>query len=804
VLKRTENREKSCKPLGEKHRRRPTGNLQEESEGDGWTFCQSEKPRGQGLTEEQVKKTTKQEVVEFIRQESLKVIRIGMNKNPFDDDWNKPEFFEPRQEEWIEGYLKGRWQLGLICGVKAKNGMYIVVWDADSKEAYEVVQPYEQQTTVVISGGEKLKKTDKVGKEVSRHFYFYSDTLPRTRRSHDKGDGTPEYDFLSKGAQACLPTTIHPLTHRESYFLNKVSPMIWKGEIEFDFKRMIEEKFGVQAAQKKEEIDIMKILLGVKQGERDWSGIIVATWYRKEGKSSEETFGLMKEWNQRNDPPMGKAQGDIDEDSWIRAKIASAWRGEGPYRLNFVVRETFNSEEIEKAEHLLNHPEEALHFMHEANEDIVREHKTKILILLLMFGKQSLEVTGKSGSGKSELVKKVLQCLPKEWYDVVSGLTDKALRWLEGELRILVITERRGMKTGEEGTAEYDIKVGISEGEIKVIFPEKGPDGKLHKGERTTRIGSFVFTSTDPAPPPELENRIFNPVSDESEEQNIAVLDFIAREQAKASMDRTTKHCDQQRKVLRYYFEKLETDTHKEVIIPWLSLVFERFFKPNANDPAVRRYAYKLVGLIQTVSKVFMKKLPTLNGELVATPEIFWYVWQVGAEVIFSDLIEMNPRQLKVWSIVDALLKEESFVSVSKISEKCGYGPMQVRRFLQFFESKSLIEIEKTANRWDVRRLGKTQLELANRTTKLAVSLAELKKEYENWLKKVGNEATSGGEEIKLIDPVTSLAPSCCPDAYVFQLGEVSKLKIAAEAANNAVQLAGKEPLESFENAFKN
>jgi hypothetical protein len=745
---------------------------------------------------------SRQEVVDFVLKNGIYVVRLGQNKNPIDKDWTNPAVYEAKQNEWLEGFLHNFWYLGAICGVKCKNGYYLVVWDADSKEAYEVAKQFENRTTAVKSGGEKSKKTDEVGKEISRHLYFFSRTLPPTKRQHKEGQ--PEYDFQGKGAQVCLPMTIHPKTHREYVFLNNVAPMIWEGDIYFDFMQMVNQKLGKEEKESSEKIDITMLLNGVDQGNRDLAGIQIATWCRIKGKTQDEAIEVLKAANAKNKPPIGSEPGDVDEDSWIKAKVASAWRGEEPYHFSFIEHEPFTEKQLKEAQELIDNPDRVPFYIHEALADVVREDKTKVLLVILIFAKQSEEVTGKSGSGKSEMVKRALECFPKEWYDVVSGLTDKALRWFEGELRILVITERKGMQTGEEGNAEYDIKVGISEGEIKIIYPEKGPDGKLHKGEKCVRIGCFVFTSTDPAPPEELENRINNLVSDESVEQNKAVLRYIGDSYGKAPDDRISKVSQEKKAVLRCYFKMLEKEAPSDVIIPYLSLIIDRFFIPYANEPSVRRHGYKLVSFIQSMAKIFYKSLPAIGNAVVASPEVFWYVWRLAEETIFSELIMMNPRQLKIWQIVGGLLNENETVTVSQISEKCSYSPGHVKRFLDFFERKSLIEIGKQGRSYEVKRLGKLGFGQTCISDAQTFTLAELKTVYEEWLQKnTCKLAKKELTEIKLIDPTTGSLDSCKYASIVFKLGEIFKTKFVVEKQPVTKMQELPTPM-NIEDAFKN
>jgi hypothetical protein len=758
----------------------------------------------------------RQEVVDFVREFGLKVVPIGANKNPIPNNWTNPEVYEPYQEAWLNQFLTGDvWALGLICGIKAKNGLYFVVWDADSKEAYELVKQFENQTTVVKSGGEKLKKSEVLGKDISRHFYFFSPTLPRTKR-HEKGE--PAYDFQSKGVHVCAPCTRHPDTGREYEFLSRdsqkrpLAPMVWDGDIELDFKRMREEAFGIKESTEPEKVDIVTLLSGVERGLRDDAGIKIASWCRTQGKTEDEAYEILKVANAKNKPPMGTDKDDPNEDTWIRAKIKSAWRGSEPYHYKFIEREMFTEEQIEKAKWLLDHPEEAIHFFHEANEDVVREHKLKVIALILAFAKQSEEVSGRSGSGKSEVIKRILECFPKQWWEMVTGLTDKALRWLDDYLRILFIAERKGMQTGEESTAEYDIKVGISEKEIKIIYPEKGPDGKLHKAEKRSVIDCFILTTTDAATTEELGNRLNELVTDESPEQNLAVLDYIADEYTKFPDERLKEICAKKKAILRCYFEMLDKEAPQEVLIPYLPIIIKKFFHPFPNDPAVRRHGYKLVNYIYAVSQIFYKKLIIVerNGKRVAiaSPEVFWYVWQLADVTIFSELIMMNPRQMEVWKKIDNLLSQVEFATEAQVGKAIDYSSMQTKRYLEFFAKKNLVEITYQGRNLEIRRLGKLK-ETTNISNVGSFTLADLHLEYKKWLEKNTFTPSQGGEDkkIELKNFITGEPLRRC-EGLTFQLSNLFQTKIVVSLSPSQKMKVGKQNqekkrLEDFENALK-
>jgi hypothetical protein len=98
----------------------------------------------------------RRQTVEFVRKHGLKVCRISSQKRPYENEWNKPEFYEAQQENILNGFIRGNWMMGIITGVKCGNGYYLAVVDVDSKKFYEkIMTQYDNQTCVVKSGGSK-------------------------------------------------------------------------------------------------------------------------------------------------------------------------------------------------------------------------------------------------------------------------------------------------------------------------------------------------------------------------------------------------------------------------------------------------------------------------------------------------------------------------------------------------------------------------------------------------------------------------------------------------------------------------
>jgi hypothetical protein len=283
------------------------------------------------------------------------------------------------------------------------------------------------------------------------------------------------------------------------------------------------------------------------------------------------------------------------------------------------------------------------------------------------------------------------------------------------------------------------------------------------------------------------------------------VLKHIGTEATRVPSKHISKLCEEKKAVLRCYFEMLEKEAPKDVIIPYLPVIIDRFFVPYAKDPAVRRHGFKLVNFIQAMAKIFYKKLLTLEDAVVATPEIFWYVWRLADKTIFSELLNMNPRQYKVWQAVDALLNAYPIVSIGQIAEKTGYAPHHVKRFVDFFERKALVELNKQGKSYDITRLGKLELDNANILFATTFSLADLQSEYENWLR---NNTTTPPKNsptpLSRIDPLTGLTDLRRYGDVNFELKNLFESKIVVSKSSDAKMLASSQSREEFKNATEN
>jgi len=625
-------------------------------------------------------------VADFIRKYGLKIVPIDEEKHPIGGAWQTSEVYEPLQKERLKAFEDGAIKVGLICGVKCGNGYYLSVVDVDNKKVWSTVQEFESKTTCVKSGGEWQKGDAKgISKDVSRHLYFFTLSPIKTYRKHEEGIQV-EIDILGKGAQVCAPTFTHPKTGRKSVFLNNLEPLVWKGDLRFDILTMLQERLKIKLNYAAETVNITDLLTGsIHEGNRDNAAIKVATWFRtKHPDDKDEVTKLMLEWNK------DACQPPLDENV-IYDKVNSAFAPEKPYGWKFIEKEIYTQEEDTKAEQLLDNPHEIPHFIYEANAEIVHEDKNKTIIPLLVFGKQSLEVSGKSAAGKNALLDACLKChsatLKDEFVRKVTGLTRRSLRYLKNPPKVLYIAERRGFESEkDESGAEYDVKVGISEHGITTLFTNKQT---METEEVFIPIECFVFSTTEFSATWELANRIFNLIVDDSIEQNVAVIRFKLDQMAMAKNEKI--NTEPQKKILRCMFKKLRELNLKneDFIVPW-SRALEPLLPPS--ETSIRRHVDKMSELIYTFAKLYYRKLvKDKHGSYIIPPELLWQMLNVADEAIFTQILGMTRSQMYFWNMLLDLFKAQEYISIKDVASKTHRASGYIRKVFDFFEEQGLI-----------------------------------------------------------------------------------------------------------------
>ena len=136
----------------------------------------------------------------------------------------------------------------------------------------------------------------------------------------------------------------------------------------------------------------------------------------------------------------------------------------------------------------------------------------------------SLITKGESGSGKSDLVKKVLKLIPKRDYEECTYITAKALMHLPDDLshKILYVIERDG---GE--AADYTIRTALSEEKLSIMIAVKNPEtGNFETIKKEVPAEGLVYieTTTKDVTDPQNTSRTFEFFMDASAEQTRKVL----------------------------------------------------------------------------------------------------------------------------------------------------------------------------------------------------------------------------------------------------------------------------------------
>jgi hypothetical protein len=644
--------------------------------------------------------------------------------------------------------------VAVVCGKTSGN---LVIIDFDKPEVYKKIFPNIEKETLVVRSSKGF------------HVYFRTENPINSFRIRELS-----IDVQGQGTYVLAPPSLHP-SGKNYEFVSQKTVAKWSGDFKTEFLDILERKFKGKFARKREEVNITRLLAGVEEGYRDEAAIRIASWFRQKGLSPEKVLEKLKEWNKKNDPL-------LDEDT-LQIKVESAFRPEKPYGYKFIETEEeyFSKNEVEQARKLLKSPD-ILWRLHEANRDIIREDKNRILIPVLEFGKASFEITGESASGKNTIVDRSLLCVPSSWYEKITGLSDKTIRYLPDSIRTLYIAERRGLRTGEESTAEYDVKVSISEGKLRVRVPIRKKEGERYVSELIeTTVENFIMTSTEFAPPSELENRIYNLCSDETVRQNELVRDTQLEERAKLPSERI--ETSSEKKIFRCAFDILDKEAPKECVIPYAPYL--KSLLPPTNV-SIRRHTPKLLDLIENVARIYYLHLPVVddNGTsvVVATPEIFLLAWRIGDEAITGAIRDLTQKQTTIWKEVEGLLDDHDEITSTDLAERIGKSTSTARRALNTFERKGFLIKDQTARPYKFRKAQKESV-LLNVPT---LSIADLRTATENLVRRVF--AKKSQEDIDqilvassriLIDPLSGEPIS--PSEFLADSNQTSETTTVAE-----------------------
>jgi hypothetical protein len=305
---------------------------------------------------------------------------------------------------------------------------------------------------------------------------------------------------------------------------------------------------------------------------------------------------------------------------------------------------------------------------------LLGEDENALTLLLNVVEKQSTEVRGMTAGGKNSLVDAVMSILMPQWVEKVTGMTDKALRHLKDKhLRILYVAERRGVPTGEESTADYDVKVSISEGVISTLTTNR-ETGETEKLE--VHIDQFIFTSTDLRAPAELENRLDVIQIHDTTEQNARVRD--AKLSKAAMLPSQARDYSENVKVAQAMMYLIDEEAgNLRVVVPYgpaLSRIL------HDDETAVRRHTDKLLRMIRASARIHYRQRPIImDGStrfILAMPVDLFIVLGIAESSLSTTFGSVTSKMLQVVKFAKTLdpITTDGLLKAARADKKSELG----------------------------------------------------------------------------------------------------------------------------------
>ncbi|MHB8603378.1 MAG: hypothetical protein ACYC9R_12165 [Nitrosotalea sp.] len=310
----------------------------------------------------------------------------------------------------------------------------------------------------------------------------------------------------------------------------------------------------------------------------------------------------------------------------------------------------------------------------------VNEQDSELYALHAIMQKQSVEIRGSSSTGKNTIADEVCEYLPPGWAKKITGLTDKAIRYLPAGLRVLYLAERRGMESGDadkESTSMYDVKLAISEGKITILVTEKDPEtNQFVTNEREVKIDSFLITSTSEQVQPEYDNRLHLLDARDDREQNQLVVHEILKQEKTLPSNR--KNNDDFKKVAQAALEIVDIEAPDKVLIAFADLMEDCF---DYNKSFVRRNIKKLLAVIHASARLHFKQRPIISDEgkkiIIAVPADLQSVLIFGERALTSTFTILTEPQMEtlqacknLYDRNDEITTKSVFAELQKISKR--------------------------------------------------------------------------------------------------------------------------------------
>jgi len=316
---------------------------------------------------------------------------------------------------------------------------------------------------------------------------------------------------------------------------------------------------------------------------------------------------------------------------------------------------------------LLHHIQDVICQRNAEKGFVIGEEDNALQLYFDIIQNQSVEVEGQTAGGKNNLVDAVLRVCPSEWYRKLTSITPKYLRYLkENPPRILYIAERKGLENGQETTAEYDIKVAISEEGLTVGFVANTDTGSESK-ENEVKVGAFITTTTDIEGPEELDNRLDGIHVHDSNELNAEVRDAKLRKATQFPWEKADY--SHERKVAQRVTRLIDKEAPKEVVIPY-ALALKQIL--GADKTAVRRHTDKILNMIRASARIYYRQRKIVEGQdgqrcLIANPLDLLIVLNVAGENLRQKFDALTEKMVLAIDLCRELAKGDKPITTSAL-----------------------------------------------------------------------------------------------------------------------------------------
>lgn len=326
---------------------------------------------------------------------------------------------------------------------------------------------------------------------------------------------------------------------------------------------------------------------------------------------------------------------------------------------------------------------EAIEFLKSPNifeiikEDIstlgyVGEDTNKLMIFLIATSRKldsplSCVVKAQSSSGKSELLKKVVELIPPDDVKDLSRITENALFWGNKDdlvHKLVIITERQGSEK-----ADYPIRVLQSEKKLTLLAPQKDDEtGKIRTQEFEIN-GPVAFAETTCETEENYENntRVFNLYVTETEAQTKLIHERL-------KLDRTLEGMIKKLakdKIIRKHHNAQQLLRTLKVIIP-----YAKFIEFPSKLVRTRRDIGRFLDLITVIAflRQYQKEIKKeeLIGEYIESDlEDYKIAYDIALDVLGQTLDELDRRSRyllnEIIDLVEHMKEENALESIKDI-----------------------------------------------------------------------------------------------------------------------------------------